>query len=495
MKNWHLTLQLPADSNAPVYRRIVATIIGDVERGRIRPGEQLPSSRALAVQLGVHRNTVLAAYDDLAAQGVIRGSPAKGMFVVDPHAPDVESFDLEPNGSRPRTAGFDLGDDVVTEMNFASPCRYVLLGGVPDLRFLPLTELSRAYRAALRSATKKRSLSYGDPLGDEQLRRALGELLTRVRGVSVGPESICVVRGAQAGLYLAARALVRPGDVVALEAYRFPWASEALRLAGASLYPVPVDQDGLDVTVLEALAERTRVRAVYLTPHHQCPTTVALSPDRRRRLLALARRTRMIVLEDDYDFDFHYEGRPRLPLASADRAGVVIYVGTMSKTLAPGLRLGYVVATPDVVKRIEALRFYVARLRHSSRRASCKGMSAARRACIAVVATHCARRSLEGFRRWNSVRPPGVWPFGRAFAGWTSRAGSGDPARPAWPFRQGECSAPTAARTMVYESVSARAMKSRSTRRSSAWPRRSPAALRATTGLDRSTRVARQSAD
>jgi GntR family transcriptional regulator/MocR family aminotransferase len=217
-------------------------------------------------------------------------------------------------------------------------------------------ELARAYRDALKKGAGARLFDYADPHGNERLRLALADLLARVRGMPAPKEAICITRGGQGAIYLSARALLRRGDVVAVEELGYAPAWQALRLAGAELVSIRVDGDGLDVGALEELAARRRLRAVYLTPHHQYPTTAVLSPDRRQRLLGLAARERIIVFEDDYDFDFHYEGRPILPMASADKAGAVVYLGTMSKSLAPGLRLGYVVAPPEVVRRIAAYR-------------------------------------------------------------------------------------------------------------------------------------------
>jgi GntR family transcriptional regulator/MocR family aminotransferase len=156
-----------------------------------------------------------------------------------------------------------------------------------------------------------------------------------------------------------ARALIRPGDAVAVEhpGYRPAW--EAFRLAGAEVLPVPVDDRGLDISALRELIARRRLRAVYVTPHHQFPTTVALSGPRRLELLDLATEERFAVIEDDYDHEFHYSGKPVLPLASIDRAGVVAYVGTLSKVLAPGLRIGFVAAPPDLIAQLVAYRSFV----------------------------------------------------------------------------------------------------------------------------------------
>jgi GntR family transcriptional regulator/MocR family aminotransferase len=203
------------------------------------------------------------------------------------------------------------------------------------------------------------ALGYGEPQGEPRLRAALAGLLAEVRGLAGGAERILVTGGSQMGLALAAAALVRPGDRVAVEDPGYPAARDTLRAAGAELVPVPVDGEGLVVEALERALAAGPLRAVYLTPHHQFPTTVTLSAARRLRLLELAARHRLAVLEDDYDFEFHFEGRPVLPLASADRAGVVVYLGTLSKVLAPGLRLGFLAAQPELVARLAAQRVLV----------------------------------------------------------------------------------------------------------------------------------------
>ncbi len=357
MGSWQVTLRLGDDSTAPIFRRIAAALAAEIARDRLRPGERLPSSRALSAQLGVSRKTVVAAYEELRSLRVVGADRSRGTFVA--QRPEPPSVTATRARARP---GFDLPEPEVPEPgDHRGPGLLLLLGGVPELRFLPQIELSRAYRSALRSAGSSRLTDYADPQGDERLRIMLGDLLARVRGIPAPPRAICVVRGSQGGIYLAARALIRPGDLVAVEEYGFQPAWQALRLAGAQLCPVRVDGDGMDVDALDALAGERRLRAIYLTPHHQYPTTVSLAPARRRRLLDLARRQRLIVLEDDYDFDFHYDGKPILPLAAEDTAGVVVYFGTLSKSLAPGLRLGYVVAAPEVIARIAAYRFFVDR--------------------------------------------------------------------------------------------------------------------------------------
>ena len=230
-----------------------------------------------------------------------------------------------------------------------------LSSGAPDVRLVPAPLIGRAYRRVLGLRGAK-LLAYGDPEGHPALRSALASMLTNTRGLKVAAKDVLVTRGSQMALTLAARALLRPGDTVAVEAFGYRPAWEAFRAAGATVVSVPIDPDGIDVGALKQLVKRTRVRAIYVTPHHQYPTTVTLRAARRLALLALARAERIALIEDDYDHEFHYDGRPVLPLASADQAGLVVYIGTLSKILAPGLRIGYIVAPPSVLTSVSAIR-------------------------------------------------------------------------------------------------------------------------------------------
>lgn len=359
MARWDTAIALDPASEVPVFLQIARAIADDVRRGRLRAGDALPGSRTLASSLAVHRNTVLAAYRELAAEGWIETRAAQGT-VVSRELPDPppRRFARAPARGSP-SCGFDLPNAPEPLDPPALPRgTLVLQAGSPDVRLVPTAALARAYRRALRS---KDVLGYGEPRGDLRLREALAPMLARLRGVAADPDAILVTRGSQMALDLVARTIVRPGDVVAVEALGYPPAWRAFEAAGARLVAVPLDRHGLRVDALEALVAREAVRAVYLTPHHQFPTTVTLSAARRLALLELARAARIAIVEDDYDFEFHYEGRPVLPLASADPAGVVLYVGTLSKILAPTLRLGFLVAPRAVIERASAIRTFVDR--------------------------------------------------------------------------------------------------------------------------------------
>ncbi len=352
MSRWTLTLE-PAGTG-PVFLRIARGVMRDIRRGRLKPGQQLPGSRPWADELGLNRNTVLAAIAELEAQGWVTTSPTRGTFVSEALPEELSAVTAK--GLAPLGISLPPEPDFLRSRPFTLPPTVLhFSAGTPDPRLVPVELIARTWRRVVRRGGR-RLLEYGEPGGHPALRQALAQMLSEVRGISATAQQLVVTRGSQMALDLLARAVLRPGEAVAVEALGYRPAWEALRLAGAQLVPVPIDADGLDITALEKLAKRKKLRAVYVTPHHQFPTTVTMSAARRLALLSLARRHRLLIIEDDYDHEFHYEGRPVLPLASADDAGVVASVGTLSKVLAPGLRLGFVVAPTELAERLVRLR-------------------------------------------------------------------------------------------------------------------------------------------
>jgi GntR family transcriptional regulator/MocR family aminotransferase len=351
VEHWDLVLALDSGgTDKPLFVRIARGIEQAVAQGRLGAGARVPGTRQLATVLGVHRNTVIAAYRELLAEGYLESRAGLGTFVAAslPESKPRRFGTPPPLPGLARTPGYALGAQAVQAPGYVPVPRgtLALYGGLPDVRLLPHAALARAYRRALAAPA---TLSYGDPAGHPRLRHALASMLSATRGLAIGEQDLVVTRGSQMALALCARVLLSPGDVVVVEQQGYAPAWQALRAAGARLCPLPVDAHGLSVEALATLCEREPVRAVYLTAHHQYPTTVTLSASRRLALLALARRQRFAILEDDYDHEFHYEGRPILPLASTDPAGSVVYIGTLSKVLAPGVRIGYVVAPPPLL--------------------------------------------------------------------------------------------------------------------------------------------------
>jgi GntR family transcriptional regulator/MocR family aminotransferase len=295
---------------------------------------------------------VVAAFDELTAQGWIVSRGAAGTFVAD-EIPERRPTTKRAAGELAGKPGFDLRTIAVAPWpGGARDARFRVSIGVPDPRLVPVDVLARAYRRALRER-RRMALEYADPRGSERLRNAVAAMLRQARGIPCGPEHVLITNGSQMALELCARVLVDPGThgTIAVEHLGYRQAWRAFEEAGARLVGVPVDGAGL---VVEELPPG--LRAIYVTPHHQYPTTVLMSPARRLALLAYARAARVAVLEDDYDHEFHFDGRPVAPLAADDPGGNVIYVGTLSKVLAPGLRLGFVAAPERVIERLGQLR-------------------------------------------------------------------------------------------------------------------------------------------
>ncbi|MCA9700464.1 MAG: PLP-dependent aminotransferase family protein, partial [Myxococcales bacterium] len=290
---WSPALTIDPAADKPLYAQLVDAVVGEIRAGRLAPGDRLPGSRSIAGKLGIHRNTVLAAFDELTAEGWLQARPGSGTVVAE-ELPDLEAAGTIARGRA--SVPFALAPCSIgtlprgrRQQTPLPPGVLQLSGGLPDLRLIPDVALARAHRRALRRGGVS-LLGYGDGAGHPQLRQQLARMLAATRGLSLGPEDLLVTRGAQMALYLTARVLIRPGDVVAVEAFGYPPAWEVLRAAGAELVPVAVDGEGLDVAALARLAARRTLRAVYVTPHHQFPTLGSAGDPRRLELLALARR-------------------------------------------------------------------------------------------------------------------------------------------------------------------------------------------------------------
>jgi GntR family transcriptional regulator/MocR family aminotransferase len=341
--------RIDASLPTPLYMQVIHGLIHEIQRGRLLPGSELPSSRKLAATLGVNRKTIVLAYEDLIAQGWLTSRGTRGT-IVSMALPDVGRRRAQARlaEAAPNAAVAEY------QFKFAPPVAK-LSGewlkfdeGSPDGRLFPADLLARAYRSAIVRNSRENRLLYGDPRGSLRLREAIANMLRMERGVLAKPENICITRGSQMGVFIAARVLLRPGDTVLVEELTYQPAVSVFRDCGATVVSVGLDRQGVKVDDVEQLCRLHRVRAIFLTPHHQFPTTVALQPDRRMRLLELAQRFAFAVIEDDYDHEFHFESQPLLPMASYAPERV-IYIGSLSKLLLPALRIGYVVAPEKVV--------------------------------------------------------------------------------------------------------------------------------------------------
>ena len=392
-------LYLPLDlaSRAPLQEQIYAGLRSAILDGRLLPGRRLPASRALAADLGVSRNTVKGAYLRLTGEGYVRGRTGSGTYVV----PELPEALLRPDAGLPADhpvssgtgGGFGGGDPegaperrkgggsgaraederpgrsvslrgarlagIPAKVAVATGSPRPFRPGMPAVDAFPWRVWSRITARRWRGPPR-RWLAYGDPAGYRPLREAIADHLRSARAVSCSWERVVVVSGSQQALDLCARLLLDPGDEAWVEEPGYPGAKGAFSGAGAKLVPVPVDGEGLDVAAGEKLAPGARL--AFVSPSHQYPTGVTMSLSRRLALLDWAGRRGSWVVEDDYDGEYRYAGAPLPALQGLDEgfgeagagrgpsSGRVVYVGTFSKVLYPSLRLGFLVAPPDLVE-------------------------------------------------------------------------------------------------------------------------------------------------
>lgn len=351
LRSWDLNLHITKSSGVVVYLQIAQQIIDEIQRGRLPPSAAMPGTRELAEKLKVNRKTIILAYDELIAQGWLTTESRRGTFVSAklPHfsPPNQGNSDLKQRVAETSIPILAKYASTIAVENLAHMIDFN--DGIPDTRLIPFETISKAFRHALIEPIRSNKLGYGDPRGMLRLRQTLSEMLNMERGLSVNIDNICIARGSQMGIFLAARVLAKPSEYVVVENLSYPPAREAFRSCGAKILTVGLDQNGINVDELEALCKKYPISAIYVTPHHQFPTTVMMTAERRLKLLMLAEQYDFVIVEDDYDHEFHFHHHPVFPLASTNHDSRVIYVGSLSKVLAPGLRVGYLVASKEFI--------------------------------------------------------------------------------------------------------------------------------------------------
>ena len=359
MLPWRTIIQLQKEGDQPVYLQIANAVIREMKRGRIGPGIKLPGTRQMSELLEVHRKTLVRAYEELEAQGWIEMRPSKGAF-TSKELPEINPRKLSSRKERPvafpATTGYSVkvNDKIRTPV---LPMRHMTgFHDGPDPRLTPLDELGKTYKSVLLRNINRKYLSYVETPGVPKFRAVLSEYLNASRGLQTTAENILITRGSTMGLYLLTSVLFQKNDIIIAGDTNYYYADHVFINAGMQLLRVKVDLFGIDVEAIEKICRRRKVKAVHITSHHHYPTTVTLIASRRIRLLSLAEKYGFIIIEDDYDYDFHYHSSPILPLVSSDEKGMVIYIGTFSKTIAPAIRTGYLVAPANLILELARLR-------------------------------------------------------------------------------------------------------------------------------------------
>ncbi|MBT2619558.1 PLP-dependent aminotransferase family protein [Chryseobacterium sp. ISL-6] len=345
LRPWKLEFKIDKKLAKAVYLQIADTIIADIQSGRLKAGDALPGSRILASMLMVNRNTIVEAYQVLINEEWVISKERKGIFVSD----QLPSLGIRFKNDKKETS---------ENTNSADPFLINFDDGHPDSKIAPITELARAYRQIFNRKAKWQMMGYTEVHGDIEFRKAISQMLNHQRGMNTNENEISITRGSQMAMFLTAKSLLNPGDHVIVENPGYKPAWKAFEHAGAKLLPISVDHEGLMVEdIMRLLNKKIKIKAIYVTPHRQYPTTVTLSLARRLKLIELSNAHGITIIEDDYDNEFHFGYRPILPLSSFPELNNYVYIGTMSKVVAPALRIGYLATkNQTLLQKIGELR-------------------------------------------------------------------------------------------------------------------------------------------
>jgi len=357
-----LLIQIDGQSGRPVFRQIIDQISGLVDSEALRPGERLPSTRSLAERLAVNRSTVYRAYQELWSLGYLESRPGSYSIIrkrakkaagrTGPRPGLIDWAGQSTPAARDLQAAFLRDQALVQRVEASGVIDFISLS--PDSRFFPLDAFRKCMNEVLADQGPD-LLQYGSPLGYGPLREFIAQRM-RQHGVSTSPQEIMVTGGAQGALELLLRLLVRPGQAVVVEAPTYSRALDILHLSGVEILEVPLGGQGLDLDALESLLKRVSPALIYTIPNFHNPTGLTTDQAHRERLLGLCTKHRVPLLEDGFEEELKYFGRAVLPIKSMDHSGVVIYVGTFSKILFPGLRIGWIAADRECIARLAAVQ-------------------------------------------------------------------------------------------------------------------------------------------
>lgn len=338
----HMKLTVDKSLSKAVYIQIVDGIIAAIKNGSLQPGTALPSTRQLCSELKINRNTVVRAFEVLSTEGWISSTERYGTIV---------------SKALPLAVPYKTNkQQIVHNEEIFRHGQIFLDDGIPDINNSLINELARAYRRIFKQKAGWQIMNISNKLGDLHFREALSNMLNQNRQMRTCSRQLCVTRGSQMALFMTAHCLLERNDVILVEYPGYKPAWETFRHAGAKIIPIKVEADGICVDDVEQFARQTTIKAVYLTPHHQYPTTVTLSLSKRLRLIELSNHHGFTIIEDDYDNEFHFGFRPVMPIAAYEEVQNYVYIGTFSKLIAPAIRIGYIYSSMDFIDRVGELR-------------------------------------------------------------------------------------------------------------------------------------------
>lgn len=350
-------IRLDRDQQTAIYLQLAQQLINAIQRGYLPSGAKLPGSRTLSELLQIHRLTIVKTYQELETQGWVETLPNKGTFVIadnklhssDRHYPTPVSL-----AKYPDKTGFQFAKSHILDNPFEySTATFQFNDGTADIRLNQFDQLSHLYSAHMKRKSTLRKWDKHSYEGSTYFREQLANYLNYSRGLHISKDNLLISRSTEMSLYIISKLLLVRDDVVLVGDLSNFTANMIFKDVGARVETVPIDSDGVDIEALKNRLREKKVRMIYITPHHHYPTTVTLSPERRIELLRLAHEYGFIIIEDDYDYDFQYEKGIAMPMASADIDGMVIYIGTFGKSLAPSFRAGFIVAPRDLMGELQ----------------------------------------------------------------------------------------------------------------------------------------------
>ena len=353
-----MVFDLDRHSGSPLYLQIKERLAAFIEEGTLRAADRLPATRDLARALAVNRNTVVKAYEELEVEGKVRSGVGRGTFVAEfaagppkPRTPEpAVPADFEGLWSQASRIHEQAEGHLFFQVSHLHEAGVTALSSsLPDKTLFPMREFRNCAYYALQNYGAD-LLGLGSSQGFVPFLNYLPKYLLR-HGLEVEPHHLIVTSGIQQGIDLVARTLISPGDTVVTEEFTYPWAASVFRSLGADVTGIPVDQNGMKVEVLEQVLPRRQPKLIYTIPTFHNPTGATMSLERRRRLLELAAQYKVPILEDHYANDLRLDGAELLPLAALDRQGWVIAVGSLSKVLFHGLRLGWIISRLEPLRR------------------------------------------------------------------------------------------------------------------------------------------------
>lgn len=349
-------IQIDRSANTSIYLQITQLIINSIQRGYLSIGDKLPGTRMIAEHLDVHRNTVVKAFDELAAQAWIEIIPNKGTFVLKQFYNSIAERPYSRSkliDKYPDETGFSFSKSIILDSIEPSyNSTYFFTDGTADIRLNQFKQLAAQYSATMNRKTTLKNIVNHSNKGNIYFKEQLANYLNQTRGLHIGKDNLLINRSSEMCMYLLSRVLIKNEDIIIVAEWSNPSINMSFLQAGARIMTIPIDENGVQIDKLKLILQKHEIRLIYITPHHHYPSTATLSATRRIELLQLSKAHGFIIIEDDYDYDFHYEKSAILPLASADTNGMVIYTGTFGKSLASSFQTSFVVAPQNLIHEL-----------------------------------------------------------------------------------------------------------------------------------------------